>query len=256
MKTIHKHGNPPYQTALLHGGPGALGGMGTVAEELSKQSGILELIQTQKSVQGQVDELKEQLKAAATFPVTLVGWSWGAWLGYLFASENPGLVRKLILVSSGAFESKYNVGFEENRLNKLAPEERKKAERLIALLNSGKGDNVIFSKMGRLMTKADAYAYDFDEPPVDVDLSIFETVWPEAAALRKSNKLIGYAQNISCPVVAIHGEYDSHPVEAIEISLSENLKDFRMIRLKKCGHTPWREKFARDMFYKVLQQEL
>jgi hypothetical protein len=38
--------------------------------------------------------------------------------------------------------------------------------------------------------------------------------------------------------------------------LSNVLKDFRFILLKKCGHKPWIERHARVEFYKILQEEL
>ncbi|MHB8863109.1 MAG: hypothetical protein ACYC6N_11935 [Pirellulaceae bacterium] len=52
------HGNPPLSVVVLHGGPGALGGMVRVASELANDWGILEPIQTAVSVTGQVEELR------------------------------------------------------------------------------------------------------------------------------------------------------------------------------------------------------
>jgi pimeloyl-ACP methyl ester carboxylesterase len=40
-------------------------------------------------------------------PAILIGHSWGAWLGFLFAAKHPTLVQKLILVSSGPFDESY-----------------------------------------------------------------------------------------------------------------------------------------------------
>ena len=74
-----KHGPPPYSIVVLHGGPGAQGGMGTVAQELGKTYGVLEPMQRANTVQGQVDELHEAILADAKPPITLIGWSWGAW---------------------------------------------------------------------------------------------------------------------------------------------------------------------------------
>jgi pimeloyl-ACP methyl ester carboxylesterase len=63
-------------------------------------------------------------------------------------------------------------------------------------------------------------------------------------------------EKIQCPVVAIHGNYDSSPTEGIKEPLSKILKDFRFILLKNCGHTPWIERTAKDSFYKILKNEL
>jgi len=51
---------------------------------LSNDCGILEPLQTKDSLQGQLEELKKTLDQHADLPVTLIGHSWGAILGYLF----------------------------------------------------------------------------------------------------------------------------------------------------------------------------
>lgn len=64
------------------------------------------------------------------------------------------------------------------------------------------------------------------------------------------------ADKIKCPVTAIHGDYDPHPADGVEKPLSQKLSDFKMIRIEKCGHKPWQEKYARDKFYEILREEL
>jgi len=34
------------------------------------------------------------------------------------------------------------------------------------------------------------------------------------------------------------------------------VKNFRFILLEKCGHEPWKEKYARDKFYEILKKEI
>jgi len=80
--------------------------------------------------------------------------------------------------------------------------------------------------------------------------------WKEAAALRESGELLGFADRIICPVVAIHGEYDPHPVDGVKLSLRNKFKDFIMYTLGKCGHSPWKEKHAYQEFYEILGKEL
>ena len=54
---FRKHGTPPYRIAMLHGGPGAPGGMLQPAKTLSVKMGILEPFQTRTSIIGQLAEL-------------------------------------------------------------------------------------------------------------------------------------------------------------------------------------------------------
>jgi pimeloyl-ACP methyl ester carboxylesterase len=91
---------------------------------------------------------------------------------------------------------------------------------------------------------------------VDCQADIYNSVWPEAAALRKSGKLLEMGQSIHCPVIAIHGDYDPHPADGIKKPLSQVLKDFNFIELKNCGHTPWIERYAHDSFYEIITAQL
>ncbi len=74
--------------------------------------------------------------------------------------------------------------------------------------------------------------------------------------MRRSGKLLEMGREITSPVVAIHGDYDSHPAEGVEKPLSAVLTDFRFILLENCGHKPWIERQARERFFAVLEEEL
>jgi pimeloyl-ACP methyl ester carboxylesterase len=258
---IRKHGNRPYNIVLLHGGPGAAGEMKTVAEMLTQVAGILEPMQTVRSVDGQVDELHGQLMAEADLPVVLAGYSWGAWLAFLFAGRYPELVKKLILISAGPFESEYEQEVMQIRLGRLGQTERDEAEQILTEIEEGHQDPSSFRRFGRLMASVDSYRRIPDEKTgeadaAEPDMDIYQSVWSEASAMRRSGELIGHAQHVLCPVVAIHGDYDPHPAEGVENSLSGRIRDFRMIRLEKCGHTPWLERHARELFFRILREEI
>ncbi len=107
------------------------------------------------------------------------------------------------------------------------------------------------------MARADAYCYQSDNPDhVHLDLEIYRTVWREASALRDSGALVLEAGKIKCPVISFQGEYDSQSADGVEKSLSKHVKIFNMVRLEKCGHTPWIEKYAKDNFFRMLKDEL
>lgn len=258
LKTIRKYGQKPYQIGILHGGPGAAGEMKPVAENLSDDFGILELLQTEKSVTGQIEELYNQLILNADFPVTLVGYSWGAWLGFLFTAKYPDLIRKLILISSGAFEEKYNKDLMNVRFDRLNQHDKKEAGKLISIIGSGNSDNETLKDFGKLMTIADSFDYtpDNNDSIINLNMEIYQSVWSEALGLRKTKELINCTDYIKCPVVAIHGDYDPHPLEGVEKPLSARLDNFRMVRIEKCGHTPWRERQAKDNFFRILREEI
>jgi pimeloyl-ACP methyl ester carboxylesterase len=257
VSTVRKYGHPPYLVALLHGGPGAAGEMEPVAIRLSHSFGVLEFLQTKKSVKGQVEELKKQINSFSKLPLVLIGYSWGAWLGFIFASTYPQKVKKLILISSGAFEKKYNRDLISIRLERLKGVKKVEAENLIHKIDSGCNDKGELQRFGELMTLADSYDYILNKKEkIDIDMDVFNSVWPEARKMRDTNELINHAEEIRCPVVAFHGTYDSHPVAGVKDPLSERLADFKMIVMEKCGHTPWKERFAKKTFFELLLKEL
>ena len=257
METVRKYGKKPYNIVLLHGGPGAAGEMKPVAERLSSDFGVLELLQTEKTINGQVEEVQHQLDAFAELPVTLVGYSWGAWLAILFASLHKKYVKKLILISAGSLNSKYQPDIMQIRLERLKEQERVEVIQIMEDMDSGLSDNVQFARFGQLMNQADSYAYEpMGNDLMEADVEINRKIWFEARSLRECGELLNFAGDIKCPVVVFHGDYDPHPLEGVKKPLSEKLEHFRFIKLKKCGHTPWHEKYARESFFDLLKNVL
>lgn len=86
----------------------------------------------------------------------------------------------------------------------------------------------------------------------EVNGDLHEKVWKEAAGLRKSGKLLERFARISCPLVLIQGAVDPHPPEGVIWPLRGRNVDIKSYVLDQCGHTPWREKYAREEFAGVL----
>ncbi|NTV23532.1 MAG: alpha/beta hydrolase [Nanoarchaeota archaeon] len=253
---LRKYGSEPYNVAVIHGGPGAPGEMADVAEELSKSTGVLEPLQTKDSIDGQVEELKTIIIQNTKEPITLIGWSWGAWLSFILAARYPLLVKKLILVSSGPFEVKYTRDIRKTRLSHLDEKNRARMMEIEQQLFAPTPE--LFQEFGALYDKADSFSpLDKNkEDDLKTQPEIYTKVWPEASRLRMSGELLALGKDITCPVVAIHGDYDPHPAEGVKEPLSKIVKDFKFVLLEKCGHHPWLERHARDEFYNVLKAEL
>jgi pimeloyl-ACP methyl ester carboxylesterase len=258
VKNPRKHGRAPFNTVVIHGGPGARGEMEKVAYELASISGVLEPMQTATSLWGQVEELKAILENDSWFPVTLIGFSWGAWLSFILAASHPVLVKKLILISSGPFEEKYAAQITWMRLQRLNKEEQLEAISILKALNdlaSAKGNNELV-RLGELFSRADAYSpIEFEPKTIEYNADIFQKVWSEAAELRKSGRLLDLGRSIQCPVTAIQGDFDPHPAKGVQLPLQAVLKSFKFILLKDCGHKPWIERLAKDNFYDILKEE-
>lgn len=262
MESLRTYGKAPFSVAVVHGGPGAGGEMAPVARELASSRGVLEPIQTATSLEGQIEELRAVLESYGDLPVTLVGYSWGAWLSFIVAARYPAIVKRLILVGSGPFEEKYVARLKEARSNRLSQEERAVFESIVRALGdpSTAGKDKLLAQLGVLALKTDAY----DPIKGEADESdavggrgdVFQSVWQDAAEMRRSGRLLKLGEQVECPVVAIHGDYDPHPAAGVQEPLSAVLEHFQFILLKSCGHTPWIERRARDEFYRVLENEL
>jgi pimeloyl-ACP methyl ester carboxylesterase len=259
MENFRVYGNAPYRIVVLHGGPGAPGEMAPVARELSRERGVLEPLQTKDTLEGQVAELQETLESLVNPPVTLIGWSWGAWLGYITAARHPALVAKLILVGSPPFEARYAAQIEETRMSRLSEEERREADRTLKRLAdiSGQSHQTALARLGRIFSRTDTFRpLPVPDETIQLQFTIYRAVWRTAAEMRRNGELLELGKKIRCPVVAIHGDYDPHPAEGVQKPLESVLADFRFLLLPKCGHAPWREKDARTKFYTALLKEL
>ncbi|MDH5706334.1 MAG: alpha/beta hydrolase [Candidatus Aminicenantes bacterium] len=259
MKNLRKYGKAPFNMAVIHGGPGAPGEMAPVARELSSLWGVLEPLQTKATIEGQVWELKDILQRSGNLPVILIGWSWGAWLSFIFAAQYPALVKKLILIGSGPYEEKYSLDIMEIRLSRLSQEEKEEVLSLTEIMNNLaiRDKNTAMARFGDLISKADSYApLPHRNEILECLYDVYHKVWDQASKLRSRGELLELGRNIQCPVVAIHGDYDPHPAEGVKGPLSRILKDFRFILLEKCGHQPWIERSAKDRFYDILKSEV
>ncbi|MFA4859493.1 alpha/beta fold hydrolase [Methanoregula sp.] len=259
MSTVRKWGRGPYSVAVIHGGPGAPGEVAPVARELSTVQGVLEPLQTETTLDGQVQELRSILLEQGKVPVTLVGFSWGAFLSWFVAARYPALVKKLILVSCPPFDDQYAASITRTRLIRLKQKDQAEAQALIGKLDNPETTekNAILARLGCLLARADAFdPTNSEDEAFHCQYDIFRGVWDEAAELRRTQILIQMAKSIKCPVVAIHGNWDPHPAEGVNEPLTKELKDFRFVLLDKCGHRPWAERNASEDFFKVLVEEI
>lgn len=251
------HGGKPYRAILFHGGPGAIGDMNSVAHELSKEFGVIEHLQSKLTIAEELSVVKELIELNVEKPISVIGYSWGAWFAYIFTANYPELVRKVILVGSGPFEESYTANLMETRLSRLSSVEQCRVHKILKKLKKENATSREIQEFGKLMAKADTFSeieenYELSEFRKD----IYEKIWAEASELRRSGELLKIGRKIKKPVIAIHGIYDSHPAEGVRIPLEKNIKRFKMILLDKCGHTPWKEKYAKVKFYQKINAEL
>lgn len=255
---VRKHGKEPYHIVVLHGGPGAAGSAFGLAGLIAQEYGVLEPMQSKYTIIELEEELMEQIEENCSGKVILAGHSWGAWLAGLFAERFPDKVEKVILIGCGPLDEAYVSQIGERRKGNMSSEEAEEFGQILRQLEEGFGEkDEYLQRLGEICDRADAYQeekYLRDKAEVNGDL--YENVWKEAAGLRKSGKLLERFERISCPLVLIQGAVDPHPPEGVIQPLRDRNVDIKPYVLDQCGHTPWREKYAREEFARVLFSEL
>jgi len=259
MEVIKKYGNPPYSVVLIHGGPGACGEMRPVGQKLSECFGVLEPMNRALTIEGQIKELLVSIKAYADKKPILVGFSWGAWLGIIVAASYPELVSKLILIGCAPLKQHYAKAIYETRISRMNVRLRNEFMKLLTGIegNTISDRNAAFERLSKILILSDGYdPVPENDSGIELDPDVFTNIWKEATGLRKSGGLLRYINKIRCPVVAIHGDYDPHPVEGVCVPFQDSHNYFQLEMLKNCGHKPWIEKRAVEDFYRILNKHL
>lgn len=237
---------------MVHGGPGAIGSLKGFAQELAElsQIGVMEPLQSKYSIAELIEELHNQIKDNCSNKVSLVGHSWGAWLVALFAEKYPELIEHIVLIGSAPLEDKYVSEISARRFQNLSEEDGTIFQRLL----DNQATDEDMEKIPNIFEKSDNYCLENREKhQVDrTDSEMYNKVWSEAAQLRTNGELLAAFKNIKSKICFIQGQLDPHPVEGVTIPLQENGVLCETYLLKKCGHSPFMEKYAKEEFYKIL----
>lgn len=255
MNVFRKYGRPPFRIILVHGGPGAVGEMKPVAMRLAEESGVVECFNRGLTVEGQLKELEQCVAICKEEKPVIAGFSWGAWLSILFAARHSDRLGKLILIGSGPLEIKYAQNIHKTRMSRLNENRHKEFSSLISELekNNISDRDTVFKKLGSMVSQSDSFDPVEDaKEEIELHPEVYLSVWKEASDLRENGQLLNDFLTITCPVVAIHGDYDPHPYKGILIPGQKLSGNFQFELLKNCGHTPWMEKQAKENFFRIL----
>ena len=253
------YGDAPYRAVVVHGGPGAPGTCAGICRGLAGDMGVLEHLQTKHTIEALLAELHGILDRYGLQQTVLIGHSWGAWLSYLFAARYPDAVQKLILVGSGPFEAAYVPQIAQARAARLTLAQAQAMQEAFSYLNSGSAGHDDARQQAFFdLPDTDHYCLldDIPEDMLHFDEAQYRALFGEIVPMRESGALLAYAEQIRCPVLAIHGRDDPHPVEGVRGPLAGRLRDFRLVELEKCGHDPWKERYAREAFFDILRNEI
>lgn len=258
---FRKYGEGPCEYVVVHGGPGAPGSASSLARKLSEAGTVLEPFQTETSMWGQVEELYRQIKEHCMDTVFALGHSWGAWLVCLLAYKHPEVVRIGFLIGAGAFDAAYLPELQCRRLAALTAAEQAEYREMIALLKApSENSDRHLARLGELAEKADNCCVEKTEENEENLISIngkqFQTVMKEAFRMREEGFFRKIAGEIRCPIRIIHGRNDTTPVEGVVAPLRGVVADFAWYAIDRCGHSPWKEKYGKEEFYRIVDREV
>ena len=193
-----------------------------------------------------VDDLEAIQKAYGLQKVSILGHSWGGFLGLHYAMSHPEAVDKLILLNPFPACSSDVASFLQEWSRRMTPH----MDELEQIKNSkeyAKGDpqtiakylNIIFRNYCFISQKAD-------------ELNLLTTVeanlnWIKTSEIL-SQSLLGASfdylpdlKKISSPTLIVHGDGDPIPLSTAE-NLHKNIPHSKFVVIKECGHFPYVEK--------------
>ena len=229
---------------VLHGGPGAPGHMAPVARGLEDAFRVIEPFQrgsgeepltVARHVEDLADLVREESEGERP---ALVGSSWGAMLALAFAAEHPDLAGPLVLVGCGTFD----------------PVAREKMRSLIAA--RWDDDLILNDEFMDAVFCYDAVPETEGDSPKEHDERARVETWDDMVRLQEEGVYPQTFSKITSPVLMLHGDYDPHPGNMIRGSLVPHIPHLEYREWMRCGHYPWREKWAREEFFLVLREWL
>jgi pimeloyl-ACP methyl ester carboxylesterase len=260
MIEVRTYGSAGPTVLVLHGGPGAPGSMAPVARGLADKFRVLEPLQRPSggeplTVARHVADLHELIEAyCADQRPALVGHSWGANLALCYATEHPERARAIVLVCSGTWDRQARARMNEIMAERTTPELQ---ATLDAISSEVKEPDEALRLRAELKNKLYEYdALDMPDETIAVDARSNQETWGDLVRLQEERVYPAAFSAIKSPVLMLHGAHDPHPGPLIRDSLMPHIPHLEYVELGRCGHDPWRERYGRDEFFRVLREWL
>ncbi len=255
---VREYGNCGPFVVAVHGGPGAPGSIGTLARMMGEYARVVEPFQRRSgemplTVDTHIEDMKNVISQCAVGEKAIVvGHSWGAMLALAFAADYPDLASRLILIGCGTFDLKSREAYNhelEKRFGRPVGD-------VAGEIKAGAGSaNEKMSRLGQVF--GDAQSYDAEEENGEVvtcDMKAQEETWADMVRLQSEGVYPQKFRRVSCPVIMLHGDYDPHPGKMVHDTLARYVPAIEYVEFHRCGHYPWRERYAKSEFLQKLRE--
>jgi pimeloyl-ACP methyl ester carboxylesterase len=260
MLHVREYGHFGPRIFVLHGGPGAPGHMAPVARGLAGSYRVVEPFQRGSSnerltVARHVSDLHEVVTFhAGGCQPALLGASWGAMLALAYAASHPASTGPLILVGCGTFDLAARAELQKTIAERMN-------EKIRARLKCA--DQLDQDERMKVSAEAEMSIYSYDvrasadeDNKVDVDDRAHHETWNDMVRLQTESVYPAAFVAIKVPVLMVHGMYDPHPGRLISAGLRPYLPQLEYRELERCGHYPWLESAAADVFFALIHEWL
>lgn len=253
---------------ILHGGPGAPGEVAPIARELARRGfHVLEPFQRSSCTRQAPLTVERHLEDLRAFLIEhelhqkhfhLVGFSWGAMLAVIMAARYTDMpYRQVVMISSGTFDQRTRQEYKGLISRRGGARQAIDLQALTARFERGD----MTAKEYRLRKLKLIYHASYMVDPltddteiIDVDIASNEQSWKDMLTLQTRGIYPEGLKNVRCPVHMIHGEQDPHPGRSTARLLKRYIPHLTLAMLDQCGHYPWFEKYAHEVFFVELEE--
>ncbi|WP_340681498.1 alpha/beta hydrolase [Amycolatopsis coloradensis] len=160
--------------------------------------------------------------------VAVLGHSWGAHLGLLYALARPERVSALVYVSGVGLGHDWRAEFERN------------FERVVGEKPRGEGrESAIWQWTADFVADGARHAEAMATPWFPVNYEANTALSEEMRAVPES-ELVSASESLRVPTLIVDGMADNRPRWAVD-SLEQALPSVKRVRIEDVGHVPWLE---------------
>jgi pimeloyl-ACP methyl ester carboxylesterase len=178
-------------------------------------------------------------------------------LALCYAAEHPGKVGPIALVGCGTFDQASRNRMQATIEERMDDELRERIRRA-STEATGAADRFIQTY------KLSRHVFDYDpiKPYADkeesepFDLVAHNETWDDMQRLQDEGTYPNAFTAIDSPVLMLQGQHDPHPGKMIRDSLLPYIPQLEYHEYERCGHSPWIERSAHEVFFTDVREWL
>jgi pimeloyl-ACP methyl ester carboxylesterase len=181
-------------------------------------------------------------------------------LALSYAARHPERVTRIVLVGCGTYDPASRATLKEILATRLGPAALSQIAELEAAIPSAETPaqrELLLSRLGAVFGLVESYELleptEAERNELPVDPEGHRETWQDVLRLQAAHIEPELFATIRVPVLLVQGDTDPHPGAMIRDVLRRHIPQLEYIELERCGHEPWRERHAREIFRGALR---